>query len=208
MGTPQKISKVKAAETSRHTILDAAEALFAAHGFESTSLQAICDRAGVARGTPAYFFGSKEELYLAVLERAFAPAQALIGSLRELADRPGADVEANLRRIVEHVFDFLVAHPTFVRITEWESLSGGHRLGTLPVLATVLRDALEVLRRDLGWRGDAEQFLIDLVALCWFPVAHAETFLAPLGVDAHAPAFLRERRAHVVQTFLAKHRSA
>ncbi len=205
---PQPTRKAAAAAASRNAILDAAETLFAAHGFEATSLQAICDRAGVARGTPAYFFGSKEGLYSAVLERAFAPAQALIGSLRHPAHQPGADVEASLRRIVEHVFDFFVAHPAFVRITEWESLGGGHRLGSLPVLATVLRDALEVLRRDLGWRGDAEQFLVDLVALCWFPVAHAETFLAPLGLDARDAAFLQTRRAHVVQTVLERHRSS
>ncbi len=34
---------------------------------------------------------------------------------------------------------------------------------------------------------DVEQFLIDLVALCWFPVAHTDTFLKPLEVDGCDP---------------------
>src|SRR5213079_1883879 len=64
--------RIRDADRSRTTILGAAEALFAERGFEAVSLQEIGDAAGLSRGTPNYFFGSKQDLYVAVLERVFA----------------------------------------------------------------------------------------------------------------------------------------
>lgn len=196
--------RTEAAEASKKAILDAAEALFARQGYEATSLQEISDQAGVTRGLPTYFFGSKEDLYRAVLERTFALTMTheLLELLREQARRPEARPEEGLRIVIERLFDFLVTHPTFVRIIEWESLSGGRYLGNLPRLVTTLHEAVRVLREEVGWHDDAEQFLIDLVALCWFPLAQAATFLKPLGVDIADPAFLARRKQHVIQLLL------
>ena len=201
--------RTEAAETSKKAILDAAEALFAGQGYEATSLQEICDRAGVTRGLPNYFFGSKEGLYRAVLERAFALSltRELVLFLREQAHRPDARLEESLRVAIERIFDFFVMNPTFIRLTEWEALNGGRYLGSLPTLITTLREAVQVLSKDLGWQNDVEQFLIDLVALCWFPMAHADTFLKPLGVDGHDPAFLSQRKQHVVNLLLERNKS-
>jgi len=100
-----------------------------------------------------------------------------------------------------------VTHPTFIRLTEWEALNGGRSLGNLPMLLTTLREAAQVLDEEVGWQDQAEQFLIDLVALCWFPLAHADTFLKPLGVDGHDPDFLARRKQHVVHLLLEQVRN-
>jgi TetR/AcrR family transcriptional regulator len=204
----KRTRRTEAAETSKTAILNAAEALFADKGYEATSLQEICDRAGVTRGLPTYFFGSKEGLYRAVLERTFAMSMTheLLRLLREQAQQPDARPEEGLRVVIERLFDFFVTHPTFIRIIEWEALNGGRYLGDLPRLVTTLREAVQVLQEEARWHIDAEQFLIDLVALCWFPLAQAETFLKPLGVDGHDPAFLARRKQHVVQLLLEGHR--
>jgi TetR/AcrR family transcriptional regulator len=210
MSTPGKRTKrMEAAEASKTAILDASEALFAEEGYEATSLQEICDRAGVTRGLPTYFFGSKEGLYRAVLERTFAMTMTheLLKVLREQAQQPDARPEEGLRVVIERLFDFFVAHPNFIRIIEWEALNGGRYLGDLPRLVTTLREAVQVLQEEARWHIDAEQFLIDLVALCWFPLVQAETFLKPLGVDGHNPAFLARRKQHVVQLLLEGHRT-
>ncbi|SRR5579884_3179042 len=196
--------RTEAAEASKKAILDAAEALFAEHGYDATSLQQISDQAGVTRGLPTYFFGSKEELYRAVLERTFALTltHELIRLLREQARSSDTNPKEGLRIVIGRIFDFLVTHPTFIRITEWEALNGGRYLGNLPRLVTTLREAVQVLHEEVGWQRDAEQFLIDLVALCWFPLAQADTFLKPLGVDGHDPAFLARRKEHVIHLLL------
>lgn len=201
--------RVEAAEASKKAILEAAEALFAEKGYEATRLQEICDRAGVTRGLPNYFFGSKEGLYRAVLERTFALTltRELLTFIREQVRRSETRPEESLRIVIERVFDFFVMDPTFIRITEWEALNGGRYLGNLGTLITTLQEALQVLHDDIGLQDDAEQFLIDLTALCWFPLAQADTFLKPLGVDARDPNFLARRKQHVVNLLLHRTRS-
>jgi AcrR family transcriptional regulator len=54
-------------------ILDAAELLFMEHGFEATSLRSLTSAAGVNLAAVNYHFGSKEELFQAVLTRRLDP---------------------------------------------------------------------------------------------------------------------------------------
>ncbi|MCC6869795.1 MAG: TetR family transcriptional regulator [Burkholderiales bacterium] len=58
---------------TKDRILDAAEALFMEHGFEATSLRLITQAAGVNLAAVNYHFGSKEELFEAVLTRRLDP---------------------------------------------------------------------------------------------------------------------------------------
>lgn len=199
--------RTAAATASKNAILDAAEALFAEKGYDATSLQEISDQAGVTRGLPNYFFGSKEDLYRAVLERVFTLSltQELLTFIRDQKQRPGSTPAEGLRIVIERIFDFFMTHPTFIRITEWEALNGGRFLGNLPTLVATLREALQVLHEEVGWQSDAEEFIIDLTALCWFPVAQADTFLKPLGVDVRDPDFLARRKQHVVNVLLERH---
>ena len=63
--------------TTKDKILDVAEALFAEHGFNDTSLRAITSKAGVNLASVNYHFGDKKTLVRAVLNRyleAFMPA--------------------------------------------------------------------------------------------------------------------------------------
>ena len=60
---------VKEAAERKNEILDAAEELFAARGYEATSTGDILDRVGIARGTLYYHFRSKEEILDALTER-------------------------------------------------------------------------------------------------------------------------------------------
>jgi AcrR family transcriptional regulator len=67
------------ADRTRETILAAAEGVFAEYGFDASTMRAIGDAAGLSRGAAAYFFGSKSELYDAVLARVIerAPTRPL-----------------------------------------------------------------------------------------------------------------------------------
>ncbi len=58
---------------TKERILDAAEALFMEHGFEATSLRSITAAADVNLAAVNYHFGSKEELFQAVLTRRLDP---------------------------------------------------------------------------------------------------------------------------------------
>ncbi len=56
---------------TRMKLLDAGFDVFAENGFNAASLELICERAGLTRGAFYYNFSTKEELFLAVMEREF-----------------------------------------------------------------------------------------------------------------------------------------
>lgn len=66
-----------APKDTKKRILDAAEAVFAEHGYAAASLRTITQRAGVNLAGVHYHFGSKQALYGAVFSRRIEPINAL-----------------------------------------------------------------------------------------------------------------------------------
>src|SRR5512142_3230435 len=64
---------VPGSSATKVRILDAAETLFMEHGFEATTLRQITSAAGVNLAAAHYHFGSKEDLFEAVLKRRLDP---------------------------------------------------------------------------------------------------------------------------------------
>lgn len=98
---------------NRVKILEAAELLFARHGFAATSLRAITTEAGVNLASVNYYFGSKDQLIVEVLSRAIRPLNdhrfALLAAAR--LDHPTGPLplplilNAMLRPCLEIAFD-------------------------------------------------------------------------------------------------------
>ncbi|GMV93990.1 MAG: hypothetical protein AMXMBFR82_37680 [Candidatus Hydrogenedentota bacterium] len=63
------LERKRPGEATRSRILDAAELLFTTHGYDGTSTRAIADAAPANIGLLAYYFGSKEGLFRAVVAR-------------------------------------------------------------------------------------------------------------------------------------------
>ncbi len=187
---------------TREAILDAAERLFAERGYDATSLTDVGMASGVSRGTPGYFFGSKEQLYRDVLERCLERVRSAIrsGKERTLASREPPEVV--LAGAVGEYFDFISANPHFVRLLEREALDGGRQIATLPPHLEAAQEALGAIVTELALdpadQAEAQQLLISMLALSWFHVVHAPTVLRALGIKAGDAAFLQERRRHVV----------
>lgn len=100
-------------------LLDAAEAVFAESGFAGASTAAIAARAGLPKANLHYYFGTKEAIYRAVLDRilglwlqSFDPGTA--------GDDPAAVLEAYIRAKVRHSRD----HPLASRVFAGEMLRG------------------------------------------------------------------------------------
>ncbi len=193
-------------ERTREAILDAAERLFADQGYGATSLSQVGQAAGVSRGTPGYFFGSKPELYRAVLERCFGEVRRAVASGRERALASGERPEVVLAGAVGDYFDFLVARPSFVRLLERQALGSGN--GALPGADHLEagREALAALAQEVGLdagpSGDAAQLLLSIVSLCWFPLVHAHTVAPAVGVALDGPDGLDRRKRHVIDLVL------
>jgi AcrR family transcriptional regulator len=90
-------------------LIEAAGELFARDGFERTTLQAVADRAGVAKGLVAHHFQSKHGLLLAVVEHYY---DRLVQTMRE-EDDPTLEPRARIRALVDVYFNFMAASSAF-----------------------------------------------------------------------------------------------
>jgi AcrR family transcriptional regulator len=191
-------------DRSRAAILDAAERLFADQGYEATSLNQVGTAAGVSRGTPGYFFGSKLELYQAVLDRSFTEVREAVREGRARALASNEDSETILAGAVSDYFDFLAARPNFVRLIEREALSGSR----VPEGASLSagQEALAAISAELGLddspSGEAAQLLLSIISLCWFPLIHARTVAPAVGVGLENGSLMEQRKRHVVALVL------
>lgn len=202
--------RIRDAQRSRVAILDAAERLFALHGFRATSLGDIGAAAALSRGTPSYFYGSKEQLYLAVLQRVFADRErathAAFNPVREWATGAEGSLERALGGAVRGYMSFLLARPTFVRLLEWEELAGGHRLRAAPRASRAVADAFTALRGAVTSRG-LRAFSVDdavfvFVSLTFSPLTQRSTFMVALRRDLGDPATMDQHVALVVGQLL------
>jgi TetR/AcrR family transcriptional regulator len=184
--------RMRDAGRSRRAILDAAETLFAERGFEAVSLHEIGGAAGLSRGTPSYFFGSKQDLYVAVLERVFADREeATARAFQPVRSwcEPGRSggLRVPLTRAIESYIEFLLARPAFVTLVVREELRGGEGLRLARRDATAMRDALGAVRavareRSLR-RFDVDDAVLVLVSLTFSPLSQQSTFMVALDRD-------------------------
>jgi AcrR family transcriptional regulator len=97
---------------SRESVLDAAERLMAEHGYDGASVARLRDESGIPASSVYHYFGSKDGVLLAVMERG---ANRFFASLPDMSQRHGRPAE-HLRRVVETVGEVLNHHPNFLRL--------------------------------------------------------------------------------------------
>src|SRR5829696_2407454 len=194
---PERHHRTRDADRSRAALLDAAERLFAEHGYEGASMAGIGAAAGLSRGAPGYFFGSKEALYRAVVQRLFEARESALGPAFEPLRSGSAAFDDALRSAIRGYLDFLRERPAFVRVIEREALSGGRRLSRTPHESRTVEQAFAALPGAVDVRAATVAF----VSLCFFPVAHRDTFLPAVGatLDDVEPLVLEVMRGLLVR---------
>lgn len=144
-------------EVYRGHVLEAAEAVFAEHGFEATKVQEIADRAGLSMGTIYSVFPGKQELYEALL--AWRGGE-LLDVMRRVH---GRDVSPDLAldELIAVYVDWFVAHPTFLRM----HLRSGASWALGPAAGTDTQRRywadIHALQADLFRRGIAAGVFVD-----------------------------------------------
>ena len=125
-----KRGRIRDAKLAREMILGAAEAIFAERGFDGAHVDAIAKASGYNISLLFQYFGDKLGLYAAVLERLHRETTELQAQVFGpwLADEGHAthrqEFSTILETAVRTVFDYLVAHPRFLRILTWEMAQG------------------------------------------------------------------------------------
>ena len=120
--------------------MDAAQTLFGAHGLEGTSLRAVTNAAGVNLAAVNYHFGSKEELFRAVVRRVMGPVAE--EHRRRIEEMAGSSPS------VEELLDAFVG--PFVRL-----ISDQQDRSLARFVGRALADADERLWRQVAVQGEA-----------------------------------------------------
>jgi len=104
VGNVVRIIDKHAPVATKDRILDAAESLFMEHGFEATSLRSITAAAEVNLAAVNYHFGSKEELFQAVLTRRLDPMNQERLDLLTTLEREAAPLPVTCEQILSAMF--------------------------------------------------------------------------------------------------------
>ena len=149
-----------------------------------------------------YYFGSKERLYVAVLESAYARIRAA----EQYVDVDHLDPVSAIRRLAELTFDHHESHPDFIRLVTAENVHRARHMKQHRSLTEMNTPAVDLLERILA-RGredasirravDALDVHMLISAFCFFRIANQHTFGAIFGRDLTDPA-LRARYRKMV----------
>lgn len=189
--TSSSISKsTDSAGTSADAILDAAEQLFAAHGFNAVPIKEVAVKAGVNVALIYYYHDSKDALYRHVIER-------FVGELvRKVSARLDAatDAEEAIRAVTRAQFEMLSSKPHFPKliVRELVDYEASHAVGVLRELGATLFRRLAGIIREGQVRGtfrndlDANFAAFSTIAqLPYFYIARPALGVLALGAAHH-----------------------
>ena len=194
--------RVRDAERTRADLLTIATQVFAEDGYSGARVDEIAERTRTTKRMIYYYFGGKEQLYLAVLEQAYTTIRV---AENNLALDDSAPVDA-LRQLAELTYDHHREHPDFIRLVSIENIHRGEfirRIQSLPSLSTPLVSRLDRLlaagRASGQFRSDVDAVDVHMVisAYCVFQVANQHTFGYLFGRDLSAPAHRDHLRATI-----------
>ena len=199
--------RTRDADRTQQQILRAAMAEFAESGLGGARIDSIAERAGINKRLLYYYFGGKDELFLAALEQTYADIREAERELHLQAVQP---VEA-LRRLVVFTWEHYLAHPEFLTLLNSENLHRARHLQqskriremNSPLIQT-LGDVLERGRRDGLFRGgvDPLQLYISIAGLAYFYLSNTHTLSAIFGRDLLAPKALQQRLSHITDVVM------
>src|SRR5688500_13266131 len=206
--THAAMRKPKDPEANRARMVAAAIEEFAARCFKGASMDAIAARTHSTRALINYYFGSKEKLYIAVLEQVY-------GEIREAEGKLDLDhlapVEA-MRRIVESTYDYYLTHEGFVRLVVAENQVRGVHLRKSQMMRTLNRPIIErlsgVITRGQAqglFRPDADPVEIHkaIAALGMFNISNRYTFGAIFQREMGAKGDVARRREVVAEIIIS-----
>jgi len=187
---------------TRTKLLEAAVAEFSEQGFHGARTDRIAKRAGTNIRMLYHYFGSKDDLYLAVLEVVLAELRH--DELR--IDPEEGDPLEGLLHVFDYVDGHFGSHPALRKLLAFENLNEARHLARSEKILAMSSPVLAQIRRLLQ-RGaaagsvranvDALHLYVSMVSLAYYGRAHAYTLSHIFGKDLHRPAW---QRAHLKQT--------
>jgi AcrR family transcriptional regulator len=197
----------QSAQATRETLLKAAIKVFGKQGLNGARVEQISRAAKSHDRMIYYYFGSKEALFVAVIEetyRRFNEAEA------RLALDLSQPLQA-LRDVIAFMWGYYQKHPEFITLLNSENLHRGRHIGKSSKAGEYSSPALEVLSRVLGSGVQAGLFRPELRArdvylmiasMGYFYLSNRYTLSTFLGESLEDPAALAQWQQFITDAVL------
>jgi AcrR family transcriptional regulator len=199
--------RLRDADRSQQTILLAARDEFALYGLAGARVDRIAERADINKRLIYYYFKSKDELFLAVLENTYADIRAAEQKLHLDEMDP---VEA-IRELVSFTWHYYLEHPEFISLLNSENQHNAAHLKKSARIQEMNSPLVQMLdtvlergrRKDLFRAGiDPIQLYISIASICYFYLSNNQTLSTIFGRDLRAPKAMAQRLSHMTDMVL------
>ncbi len=204
---PRPAARGGAQGDTRARILACARAEFAEKGFAGARTESIVRAAGVNPNLLYHYFGSKEQLFVAVMEEVYGDVRSHHGDLELENLAP----EKAIQRFTEATFDLFVTSDDVIRLFSTENIHHARHIRGSERIAHFYDPLLSLLDRQLA-RGreqgvfraavDAQELFITITGLSYFYLSNRHTLSVILRTDLNARARRERRRRHIVDVVL------
>ena len=202
--TAKRLPRTNDPERTMADIIVVATNEFSDKGLAGARIDVIAEAMRTSKRMIYYYFGSKEGLYIAVLEDAYRRIRQIESHLN-LEDLPPEDA---LRKLVGFTVDYQLANPDFVRLVMTENIHRGQYLSQSKAIRKLNVPAIDAVRavyeRGLAagvFRSglDAVDLHMSISALSVFNVANRHTFSLIFQRDLESSAAIVARRDSIVE---------
>ncbi|TWO71781.1 TetR/AcrR family transcriptional regulator [Caenimonas sedimenti] len=196
-------SRTNDPERTKANIMEIAAAEFGEKGLAGARIDEIAAATKTSKRMIYYYFGSKEGLYLAVLEESYRRVRDIESELH-LQD---LEPEQALRRLVAFTFDHHLANENYIRLVMSENINRGQFLAQSQRIQDLNVPAIAAIRHlyDRGVASGAFRAGLDPVdihqsisALSFFNVSNRHTFGLIFKLDTRSTAYVAQRRDSVI----------
>jgi len=191
-------------ERTMADIIDVATHEFSEKGLAGARIDVIAEAMRTSKRMIYYYFGSKEGLYVAVLEEAYRRIRQIETELH-LEDLAPEDA---LRKLVGFTVDYQLANPDFIRLVMTENIHRGEYLAQSKSIRKLNVPAIDGLRGvyERGVASGAFRSGLDMIdlhmsisALSVFNVANRHTFSLIFQRDLDTSPALIARRDSIIE---------
>jgi TetR/AcrR family transcriptional regulator len=207
MKTPKEPNQKRDRSATREKILTAAIREFADKGLDGARVDEIAHRSGVNKNMLYHYFGNKEQLFTAVLERVY---DTIRNRQSDLSIR-GMEPEEGMRRLIEFTGQVWVETPDFIRLLSSENLHEARHVRQSSKIVQQYNPLLETISELLD-RGvkkgvfregiDPIDLYISISALTAHYVANRHTFEAIFRTNLLTPKGWRPRVGQASAVFV------
>ena len=180
---------------------------FSEKGLAGARIDDIAEAMRTSKRMIYYYFGSKEGLYVRVLEEAYRRIRAIEAGLH-LEDLAPEDA---LRTLVGFTVDYQLANPDFIRLVMTENIHRGEFLAQSKAIQKLNVPAIDAVR-EVYERGlaagvfragiDPVDLHMSISALSFFNTANRHTFALIFKRDLESPQAIAARRDSIVEMVL------